>query len=82
MMVHRGHLILAVSLAVPLVLAGCGGKVRISSAKLCQAHGGTYNVSAKTCAPPPDSTTSAKQACDRMGGYYDSFADHCEVGQD
>jgi hypothetical protein len=82
MIAHRGHLILAISLTIPLVLVGCAGKVRLSSAKLCQAHGGTYNASAKTCATPAASTTTAQQACERMNGYYDKFADHCEVGRD
>jgi hypothetical protein len=84
MITHRGHLILAISLTVPLVLAGCAGsgKVRLSSAKMCQAHGGTYNSSTQTCASPAASTATAKQACERMNGYYDSFAQHCEVGRD
>jgi hypothetical protein len=85
MIAHRGHLILTISLTVPLVLAGCAGgkgKVRLSSAQMCQAHGGTYNSSAQTCATPAASTATAQQACQRMGGYYDSFAQHCEVGRD
>jgi hypothetical protein len=84
MIAHRGHLILAISLTVPLVLAGCTGtgKVRLSAAKMCQAHGGTYNSSTQTCATPAASTTTAQQACQQMGGYYDSFAQHCEVGRD
>jgi hypothetical protein len=82
MIAHRGHLILAITLTVPLVLAGCGGKVRLSSAKMCQAHGGTYNSSTQTCATAAASTATAQQACQRMGGYYDKTEQHCEVGRD
>jgi hypothetical protein len=82
MIAHRGHLILAITLTVPLVLAGCGGKVRLSSAKLCQAHGGVYNSSTQTCGTPVASTVPAQKACEHMGGYYDKFEQHCEVGRD
>jgi hypothetical protein len=82
MIAHRGHLILAISLTVPLVLAGCAGKVRLSSAKMCQAHGSTYNSSTQTCSAPAASTTTAQQACERMNGYYDKTEQYCEVGRD
>jgi hypothetical protein len=83
MIAHRGHLVLAISLTVPLLLTGCGGgKVRLSSAKMCQAHGGTYNSSTQTCGTPVASTATAQKACEHMGGFYDKVEQHCEVGRD
>jgi hypothetical protein len=53
----------------------------MSSAKMCQAHGGTYNASAQTCSYT-QSTRSAKQNCEMQGGYYDQAAQMCEVGME
>ena len=71
--------VLAVALALPL--SACAGKVRMSSATMCQAHGGTYNASAQTCSYT-QSTRSAKQNCEMQGGYYDQAAQMCEVGRE
>ena len=81
---NRGRLILGVSCAIALALAGCassggGGKVRVSSAKRCAAHGGTYNATAKSCSYQT-TTVSAAQSCQAEGGYYDLAADYCEFG--
>src|SRR5262249_10511698 len=70
---NRGRLILGVSCAIALALTGCassGGKVRVSSAKRCAAHGGTYNATAKSCSYQT-TTVSAAQSCQAEGGYYD-----------
>ena len=80
---NRGRLILGVSCAIALTLTGCassgGGKVRVSSAKRCAAHGGTYNATAKSCSYQA-TTVSAAQSCQAEGGYYDPSADYCELG--
>jgi len=80
---NRGRVILGVSCAIALALTGCassgGGKVRVSSAKRCAAHGGTYNATAKSCSYQA-TTVSAAQSCQAEGGYYDPAADYCEIG--
>jgi len=55
---------------------GGGGGVKMSSAKMCMAHGGTFNATAKTCTYTP-STRSAQQICQAHDGYYDTAADIC-----
>lgn len=67
--------VLAVGLA--MLGSGCAGKVQMSSAKMCAAHGGTFNAANKTCSYTA-STRSAQQTCQAHGGYYDSAADVCE----
>ena len=52
------------------------GKVKLSSAKVCAAHGGTYNTATKSCSYTA-TTISAKQSCEAKGGYYDPDADNC-----
>ena len=77
----RGQLALGITLAAALALTGCAGKARVSSAKSCAAHGGTYNASAKSCTYTA-STKSAAQICQAQGGFYDTSADFCEIGTD
>lgn len=78
---RKGQLILGVSLAVALAMSGCAssGKVRVSSAKRCVAHGGTYDAAAKSCSYKA-STMTAAQSCQAEGGYYDIGTDYCEIG--
>jgi len=80
-MVNRKHLMVGIMLATALAATGCAGKLRITSSKMCLAHGGTYNASAQTCSYPA-STRSVKQTCEMQGGYYDPAAQVCEVGMD
>jgi hypothetical protein len=82
-MMNRGKLVVGIALtaALALPLAACGGKGRVSSAKMCAAHGGTYNASTQTCSYTA-STKSAKEICAAQGGYYDPGAQYCEIGQD
>jgi hypothetical protein len=63
-----------------LTATGCAGKLRLNSAQMCQAHGGTYNTSAKTCTYQP-STRSAKETYEAHGGSYESTLDVCEIGR-
>ena len=74
---RQGQLVLGITLAAALAVTGCAGKVRIASAKACQAHGGTYNATAKSWTYAA-STQSAQQTCQAQGGYYDPAADFCE----
>ena len=79
---HRGQLAMGIVLAVSLALTGCaGGKVRLASTKSCQAHGGTYDASARTCSFER-SSKKAPEICQAEGGYYDPNADFCELGRD
>jgi hypothetical protein len=82
-MLTRGSLMVGVVLAVAVASTGCAssGKVRMSSAKRCQAHGGTYDTTAKSCAYAATTKTAA-QSCQSEGGYYDTAADVCEIGQE
>lgn len=79
----RSHLIFGIALAASLVATGCatGGKVRLASSKSCQAHGGTYDASARTCSFDRVSK-NAPEICQAEGGYYDPNADFCELGRD
>ena len=78
-MMARGQLIVGITLAAALALTGCAGKTRMTSSSMCQAHGGTYNPTAKTCSYTAQ-TRSAKQTCEAHGGYYDIGTDYCEIG--
>jgi hypothetical protein len=62
-------------LALPL--AACSSKVRLSSAKMCTAAGGTY--SANTCNPGTVNAKTATQMCDAHGGMYIADLDACEM---
>jgi hypothetical protein len=78
---HRRHLAVGIVLAVSLAATGCAGKVRIASTKSCQAHGGTYDASARSCTFER-SSKNAPEICQAQGGYYDTVADYCEFGRD
>ena len=78
---NRGHMVLGITLAAALAVTGCAGKVRVASAKMCQAHGGTYNATAKSCTYAA-TTQSAQQTCEAQGGYYESVLDFCHLGND
>ena len=81
----RSRLMFGITLAVSLAAAGCAtggsGKVRVASSKSCQAHGGTYDASARTCTFERVSKNAAA-ICQDEGGYYDPNADYCELGRD
>jgi hypothetical protein len=79
---RRGQWIMVVSLAVALGMTGCAstGKVRVTSAKRCAAHGGTYDSTAKSCSYKATTMTAA-QSCAAEGGAYEPVVDYCEFGQ-
>jgi len=64
--------------ALVLSLAACamGKGSRMSSAKMCQAHGGTYDSTAQMCSNK-ESQKSAKEICESMGGRYESEIQYC-----
>jgi len=93
-MLTRGSLVVGLTLVLAMTSAGCAGsgasnspssspsgKVRMSSSKMCSAHGGQYNAITKSCQYTA-STRSAQQTCQAHGGYYDTGADVCEMGQE
>ena len=80
-MLNRRPLVVLIALAVALTTAGCatGGKVRVTGSKMCQAHGGTYDGTAKTCTYTAH-TMTARDYCSEQGGYWDDAAGFCEIG--
>jgi len=62
-------------LALPL--AACSSKMRLKSARMCQAAGGTY--SANTCNAGTPSARSSTQMCQAHGGVYIAAIDVCEM---
>jgi len=93
-MLTRSSLVVGLTLVVAATSVGCAssgtsnspsgspsGKVRMSSTKMCNAHGGQYDAITKKCQYPA-STRSASQTCQAHGGYYDTAADVCEMGQE
>ena len=65
-------------LALPL--AACSSSIRLKSAKMCQATGGTY--SGNTCNPGTPNAKSATQMCMAHGGVYIVALDMCEMEGD
>jgi len=63
-------------------LAGCGGKARLSAAKICASAGGKYSMQTQTCDAPAQSSRKASDMCLAHGGYYDPSAQTCEIGLD
>jgi hypothetical protein len=57
-----------------------GGNVRVSAKTMCEAHGGTYNVTAQHCTYTTQAR-SIRQSCEAQGGYYDAAAQFCEMGK-
>ena len=65
-------------LALPL--ASCSSTMRLRSAKMCAAAGGTY--SGNTCNPGTTSAKTATQMCQAHGGVYITDLDMCEMPGD
>jgi hypothetical protein len=78
----QGKVVLGIALGVSLLLplAGCT-TIRRDVARMCKAHGGTYNKDTQQCAYTT-STRSAREICQAEGGYYDPAAQYCEIGRD
>ena len=79
-MTNGSRLIVGVMLGVALTTVGCasGGRVRISGAKMCQAHGGTYNAANKSCSYVA-TTKSLKASCEEQQGTWDDAAGFCQI---
>ena len=70
---------MAIVLAAALTSVGCAtGKVRVSGSKMCQAHGGSYNATTKTCSYTAASTKSVRESCQQQDGYWDDAAGFCD----
>ena len=65
-------------LALPL--AACSSSMRLKSARMCQAAGGTY--SGNTCNQGTPNAKSAMQMCQAHGGTYITALDMCEMEGD
>jgi hypothetical protein len=65
-------------LALPL--AACSNTMRLRSAKICSAAGGTY--SGNTCNPGMANAKTATQMCQAHGGTYITALDMCEMEGD
>jgi hypothetical protein len=72
--------IAGVLLGVALTTVGCasGGRVRLSGAKMCTAHGGTYSAATKSCSYTA-STKSLRASCEAQGGSWDDAAEFCSI---
>ena len=73
-----------IMMVVALTSVGCasgmGGKkkVGVTGARMCQAHGGTYNAATKMCSYTA-SLKHMREACAAQGGAYDDAADFCDM---
>lgn len=65
-------------LALPL--AACSSSIRLKSARMCGAAGGTY--SGNMCNPGTPNAKSAAQMCQAHGGTYITALDMCEMEGD
>ena len=63
-----------------LPLAACSSTMRLNSAKICTAAGGTY--AGNTCNPGTPNSKTATQMCQAHGGTYISDLDMCEMEGD
>ena len=76
---RKSTAVIAVLVIALLGLTGCTGKLRLSPKVMCEAHGGTYNATAKSCTYTAQ-TRSAKQICEsHPSGYWDDAAGFCEL---
>jgi len=64
------------ALVLPLAACATGKGNRMSSAKMCRAHGGTYDSTTQMCSYT-ESQKSAKETCESMGGRYVSEIQYC-----
>jgi len=55
--------------------ASTPGRAKLSTKKLCEASGGTYN--GKTCTP--GQSRSAESICEAHGGIYMTGEDYCDI---
>ena len=75
---HRMVVGIGLAIAIAGSLSGCAGRVRISSKSMCEAHGGSYSATGKTCTyPAQQQARSAAQICQMQGGQIDPVSDEC-----
>lgn len=68
----------ALMVGLSLSLGACSGKLRLSSKRMCEAHGGTYSAQQQHCTYT-QKTLSAKAVCEQQGGYYLPAEQYCEI---
>ena len=73
----RSRKTLMVAGVLALSLGACSNSVKLSSAKMCTAAGGTY--SANTCNAGAPNQKSGAEMCQAHGGIYDPALDMCEI---
>ena len=82
----RRAVMAGITLVAALMSVGCASgtgapgkkKVGVTGARMCQAHGGTYNAATKSCSYTA-STKSMREACAAQGGAFDDAADYCDM---
>ena len=65
------------ALVLPLAACATGKSSHMSSAKMCQAHGGIYDSTTQVCSHT-ESQKSAKEICESLGGRYESNIQYCD----
>lgn len=76
-MPSRRMLMAVAVLTFALPLAACSNSVRLSSAKMCTAAGGSYV--ANLCNPGAPNQKTGSEMCQAHGGMYDPALDLCEI---
>lgn len=74
---RRTYLITGMMIMLGLPFAACSNSVRLSSAKMCTAAGGTYTANVCNSGAPHQKTGA--QMCQAHGGSYDPALDMCEM---
>ena len=74
---RKNHLVAGTMILLALPLAACSNSVRLSSAKMCTAAGGTYT--ANVCNSGAPNQRTGAEICQAHGGSYDPALDMCEI---
>jgi len=74
---RKTYVIAGMMILLALPLAACSNSVRLSSAKMCTAAGGTYT--ANVCNSGATSQKTGAEICRAHGGSYDPALDMCEM---
>jgi len=83
---NQGAVMAGITLVAALMSVGCASgpsaaeqkRIGATAVQMCQAHGGSYNATTRTCTYTP-TTKSMREACAAMGGAFDDAADYCDM---